>query len=46
MKGNIVNQVKRFPKPSKEAEALQPLFEAVSHTLHACEDSWGEQFQR
>jgi hypothetical protein len=42
MKGDIVNRVKRLPKPSQAAEALQPVFEAVSNSLHAIEDAFGE----
>ncbi len=46
LKGDIVNRVKRLPKPSQAAEALQPVFEAVSNALHAIEDAFGEQFQQ
>ena len=42
MWGDIVNRVKRLPKPSQAAEALQPVFEAVSNALHAIEDAFGE----
>lgn len=42
MQGDIVNRVKRLPKPSQAAEALQPVFEAVSNSLHAIEDAFGE----
>ena len=45
LRGDIVNRVKRLPKPSQAAEALQPVFEAVSNALHAIEDAFGEQFQ-
>lgn len=45
MRGDIVNRVKRLPKPSLAAEALQPVFEAVSNSLHAVEDAFGEQYQ-
>lgn len=45
LQGDIVNRVKRFPKPSQAAEALQPVFEAVSNALHAIEDQHGESFQ-
>lgn len=45
LKGDIVNRVKRLPKPSQAAEALQPVFEAVSNALHAIEDAFGDQFQ-
>lgn len=42
MQGDIVNRVKRLPKPSLAAEALQPVFEALSNSLHAIEDAFGE----
>jgi hypothetical protein len=45
MRGDIVNRVKRFPKPSSAAEALQPVFEAVSNAFHAVEDAFGDQYQ-
>ncbi len=38
MEGDIVNRVRRLPKPSSASTALQPLFEAVSNALHAIED--------
>jgi hypothetical protein len=40
MRGDVVNRVKRLPKPSKVAEALQPIFEAVSNAAHAVEDAF------
>jgi hypothetical protein len=40
MRGDVLNRVRKLPKPSKAAEALQPLFEAVSNALHAIEDHW------
>lgn len=46
MRGDIVNRVKRLPKPSQAAEALQPVFEAVSNSLHAVEDAFGDQYQQ
>lgn len=36
--GDIINRVRRLPKPTSAAEALQPLFEAVSNAMHAIED--------
>ena len=42
MKGDILNRVKRLPKPSNSTEALQPLFEAVSNAMHAVDDLFGE----
>jgi hypothetical protein len=43
--GDIVNRVRRLPKPTSAAEALQPLFEAVSNALHAVEDAYGDEYQ-
>ena len=45
MRGDIVNRVKRLPKPTQAAEALQPVFEAVSNSLHAIEDAFGDGYQ-
>ncbi|MGE4045719.1 MAG: ATP-binding protein [Acetobacteraceae bacterium] len=42
MIGDIVNRVRRLPKPTNAAEALQPLFEAVSNAMHATEDLFGK----
>src|SRR5690606_26553603 len=42
MLGDIVNRVKRLPKPSNSTEALQPLFEAVSNAIHAVDDKFRE----
>lgn len=39
--GDIVNRVRRLPKPTSAAEALQPLFEAISNAMHAIEDRFG-----
>lgn len=36
--GDIINRVRRLPKPSSSAEALQPVFEAVSNAMHAIQD--------
>ncbi|WP_273241032.1 ATP-binding protein [Hyphomonas atlantica corrig.] len=35
---NVKNRVRKLPKPSNSAQALQPLFEAVSNALYAIED--------
>lgn len=43
MQGDIVNRVKRLPKPGSSSSALQPLFEAVSNALHAVENKFKEQ---
>ena len=36
--GDIENRVKRLPKPSSIADALQPVFEAISNSIHAIQD--------
>ena len=46
MRGDIVNRVRRLPKPTQAAEALQPIFEAVSNALHAVEDAFLDQYQK
>jgi DNA topoisomerase VI subunit B len=43
--GDILNRVRRLPKPSQASEALQPLFEAISNSLHAVEDAHRAQYQ-
>lgn len=35
---NITNRVRKLPKPSNSAQAMQPLFEAVSNAIFAIED--------
>lgn len=45
MRGDILNRVKRLPKPSIAAEALQPVFEAVSNSLHAVEDAFKDAYR-
>lgn len=45
LRGDIVNRVRRLPKPTQPAEALQPLFEAISNSLHAVEDAFGDEYQ-
>jgi len=35
---NIENRVRKLPKPANAAQALQPLFEAVSNAFYAIED--------
>jgi hypothetical protein len=37
LRGDVLNRVRRLPKPTQASEALQPLFEAVSNALHAVE---------
>lgn len=35
---NVINRVDKLPKPSNTAQAMQPLFEAVSNAIFAIED--------
>lgn len=35
LSSNITNRVQRLPKPASAAQAMQPLFEAVSNSIHA-----------
>ncbi|CUX71994.1 MULTISPECIES: ATP-binding protein [Agrobacterium] len=35
---NVINRVDKLPKPSNIAQAMQPLFEAVSNAIFAIED--------
>ena len=37
--GDVINRVRRLPKLSNAAEALQPVFEAVSNGIHAIDDA-------
>jgi hypothetical protein len=45
LRGDVVNRVRRLPKPTQAAEALQPVFEAVSNSLHAVEDAFLDDYQ-
>ena len=45
LRGDVVNRVRRLPKPTQAAEALQPVFEAISNALHAVEDKFGTDYQ-
>lgn len=45
LRGDVVNRVRRLPKPTQAAEALQPIFEAISNALHAVEDKFGNDYQ-
>ncbi|MCZ8164032.1 MAG: ATP-binding protein [Microcystis sp. LE19-98.1E] len=45
LRGDVVNRVRRLPKPTQAAEALQPVFEAVSNSLHAVEDAYRDEYQ-
>jgi hypothetical protein len=40
---NLVKRVERLPKPSRTSEALQPLFEAISNSIHSTQDKYGKR---
>lgn len=44
--GDVTNRVRRLPKPSNTADALQPVFEAVSNGMHAIQDQFGDDASR
>ncbi len=37
---NLVKRVERLPKPARTSEALQPLFEAVSNSIHSTQSKF------
>src|ERR1700719_670334 len=39
---NLVKRVERLPKPTRTSEALQPLFEAISNSIHSVQEKYGE----
>ncbi len=38
---NLVKRVERLPKPTTATEAMQPLFEAISNSIHSTQDKFG-----
>ncbi|MGH7096501.1 MAG: hypothetical protein ACREE4_02435 [Stellaceae bacterium] len=40
---NLVKRVERLPKPVRTAEALLPLFEAISNSIHSTQDKYGDE---
>jgi hypothetical protein len=38
---NLVKRVERLPKPQRASEAMQPLFEAISNSIHSTQDKFG-----
>lgn len=42
LKSNLVKRIDRLPKPSNAADAMQPLFEAVSNSIHSTQDRFKE----
>jgi hypothetical protein len=42
LRANLVKRVERLPKPSSASGALQPLFEAVSNSIHSTQSKYCE----
>ncbi|MFD2653015.1 ATP-binding protein [Brucella rhizosphaerae] len=42
LKTNLVKRIDRLPKPANAADAMQPLFEAVSNSIHSTQDRFKE----
>jgi hypothetical protein len=40
---NLVKRVERLPKPSRAADAMQPLFEAVSNAIHSTQQKFARK---
>ncbi|WP_143015463.1 ATP-binding protein [Alloyangia pacifica] len=43
MKTNLVKRIDRLPKPTNTADAMQPLFEAVSNSIHSTQDRFKDK---
>lgn len=43
LRPNLVKRVDRLPKPTNVAGALQPLFEAISNSIHSVQARFGDQ---
>lgn len=38
LQSNLVKRIERLPKPANTADAMQPLFEAISNSIHSTQD--------
>lgn len=43
LRPNLVKRIDRLPKPTNVAAALQPLFEAISNSIHSVQDRFGDR---
>jgi Histidine kinase-, DNA gyrase B-, and HSP90-like ATPase len=43
---NLVKRVERLPKPTNVAGAMQPLFEAISNSIHSTQAKFGDTASR
>ncbi|HKO72845.1 MAG TPA: ATP-binding protein [Bradyrhizobium sp.] len=46
LRPNLVKRVQRLPKPTNVAGALQPLFEAISNSIHSTQAKFGDSAPR
>lgn len=42
LRSNLVKRIDRLPKPSNVAAAMQPLFEAISNSIHSVQAKFGD----
>ncbi|MFG1466543.1 ATP-binding protein [Xanthobacter sp. DSM 24535] len=42
LRPNLVKRIARLPKPANVADALQPLFEAISNAIHSTQSRYGD----
>jgi Histidine kinase-, DNA gyrase B-, and HSP90-like ATPase len=43
LRPNLVKRIERLPKPTNVAGAMQPLFEAISNSIHSTQNKFGEE---
>jgi hypothetical protein len=46
LRPNLVKRIARLPKPANLADALQPLFEAISNAIHSTQERFGKDVAR
>lgn len=46
LKSNLLKRIERFPKPKSTADSLQPLFEAISNSIHSTLDKYGNKVSK
>jgi hypothetical protein len=45
LRPNLVKRIDRLPKPTSVAAAMQPLFEAISNSIHSVQAKFGDDVQ-
>lgn len=45
LRPNLVKRIDRLPKPTNVAAAMQPLFEAISNSIHSTQAKFGDAVQ-